>query len=187
MKVLGISASPRVNGNSHTLLDRALCSAGQAGAKSEMISLSRLEINPCRGDDSCLADGRCRIKDDMPALIKKIDSCDRLIIASPVYFGSITAQLKTMIDRCQQAWVKKYLLGKKACRDRRGAFICVSKYENRNFFRNSKEIVEVLFRVLDIKLAQTLWCFGLEAGDSAANNEACLQKAYKLGRKIINL
>jgi hypothetical protein len=152
-----------------------------------MISLSRLNIKPCAGEDACFKDGKCRIKDDMALLIQKIDSCDGVIIACPVYFGSVTAQLKAAIDRCQQLWVKKYRLGKKTSPVKRGGFICVSKYKNRDFFRNSKEIIEIFFRVLDTGLVKALWLSGLEDKGAAKTNKACLEKAYRLGGEIANL
>ena len=184
MKIIGISASPRRHGNSETLLDHALMGAHSNGAETEKIILSILDIKPCHGSDTCLKKGKCFVKDDMPALMKKIDKADGVIISSPVYFGSITAQLKAMIDRCQPFWVEKYILKKNRRRKKRGAFICVSSYNDSKFFRNSKEIIYVFFKVLDVDLLCRSHFTGLENRNDAKNNPAFIEKAFLCGKKI---
>jgi len=185
MKIIGISASPRRHGNSETLLDYALMGAHSKGAETEKIILPILDIKPCRGSDACTKKGRCFVKDDMPALMKKIDKADGVIISSPVYFGSITAQLKAMIDRCQPVWVEKYILKKKKRKQKKGAFICVSSYNNSKFFRNSKEIIDVFFHVLDIDFLYRSYFTGLEYKNDAKKNPAFLEKVFRCGKKIV--
>ena len=112
VKVLGVAASPRRNANTETLLDSALKGAKEEGARTEKVILNLLRIRPCQACAKCSETATCYIKDDMQGLLKKLKTCDALIIASPVYFGTVTAQLKTMIDRCQPAWAEKYIFKK---------------------------------------------------------------------------
>ena len=184
MKIIGISASPRRHGNSETLLDHALTGARSKGAETEKIILPALDIKPCRGSDACLKNGKCFVKDDMSALMKKIDKADGVIISSPVYFGSITAQLKAMIDRCQPLWVEKYVLKKKRRKEKKGAFLCVSSYNTNKFFRNSREIVDVFFKVLDIDFLYQSYFTGLESKNDAKDNKSYLEKAFRCGKKL---
>ena len=106
-KVLGISASPRRGGNAEVLLDAALSGAAGAGAIVEKIILNELCLKPCQACDGCSKTGACIIKDDMRQIYKKVDETDALIVASPIYFGSLAAQAKIMIDRFQPYWVRK--------------------------------------------------------------------------------
>jgi multimeric flavodoxin WrbA len=184
MKILAIAASPRRHGNSETLLDYALQGARSAGADTEKVILPSLEIKPCHGSDTCLKRARCFILDDMKVLLDKIDKADAVLISSPVYFGSITAQLKAAIDRCQPLWVKKYILKKKTDRHKKGVFFSVGSYNNKKFFRNSKEIVDIFFRVLDISCFDAIYFSNLEAKDDARKNKILLDKAFRCGKKL---
>ncbi len=185
MKVLGVDASPRRNANTETLLDCALKGARGKGVRTEKVVLNLLRIKPCQACARCSETAVCYIKDDMQALLKKLKTCDALIIASPVYFGTVTAQLKIMIDRCQPAWIEKYILGKRFPKKRRGMFISVSNYNNKNFFRNSKEIISILFAVLGIGLSSELCIPCLENRDDVRNNLLLRKKAFQRGQSLV--
>jgi len=99
IKIIGISGSPRADGNTFSLVKTALKSAEEAGADVELINLGLLDIEPCVACDICKATGECAIYDDMREIIEKLMECNGMIIGSPVYFGSVTSQLKMLIDR----------------------------------------------------------------------------------------
>ena len=99
MKVLGIMGSPRVGGNSDILLDDALAGAAKAGAEVEKIVLAKKNIAGCRDCKKCNETGACVIKDDMPGIHAKILEADAIIHSVPVYFWSMTAQMKAYLDR----------------------------------------------------------------------------------------
>jgi multimeric flavodoxin WrbA len=99
MKVLGIMGSPRVGGNSDILLDEALYGAKGAGAEVEKIILDKKKISGCKDCKKCNATGICVIKDDMLEIHKKILEADAIIHSVPVYFWSMTSQMKTYLDR----------------------------------------------------------------------------------------
>ena len=97
-KVLIISGSPRKGGNSETLCDRFALGAVESGNEVEKISLAGKEIGFCTGCYAC-ENGECFQKDDAPAIIEKMLYSDVLVLATPVYFYSMSAQLKALIDR----------------------------------------------------------------------------------------
>lgn len=97
--VLVLSASPRRKGNSDLLCDRFADGAREAGHEVEKIFLRDKKIGFCTGCYSCEKSGICIIKDDMAELLEKIIRADVLVLATPVYFYCMNAQLKTVIDR----------------------------------------------------------------------------------------
>ncbi len=105
-KVLILSGSPRKNGNSDILCDEFKRGAEEAGNAVEKVRVSELDINYCRACYACKKDGKCVIKDDMADLLQKMIDADVLVLASPVYFYSIDAQLKAVIDRTVARWLE---------------------------------------------------------------------------------
>lgn len=100
MKVLAISSSPRKGGNSDVLCDEFLKGAREAGHKVQKIRLAEKKIAPCAACYGCAETHVCVRKDDMAEVLEALIGADVIVLASPVYFYSICAQMKTMIDRC---------------------------------------------------------------------------------------
>jgi multimeric flavodoxin WrbA len=101
MKILGIIASPRKNGNTAWAVDKILKGAQEQGAKTRSWYFSGHDIEPCRGC-LCCHDGKdtgCIIDDDMQELYNAIDEADAIVLGSPVYMGQMSAQAKIIIDR----------------------------------------------------------------------------------------
>ena len=104
-KVLIISGSPRRNGNSDILCDEFQKGAEKNGNLVEKISLAEKKIAPCIGCYYCANHGgRCALNDGMDKILQKIIDCDTLVLASPVYFYSVSAQIKARIDRTVARW-----------------------------------------------------------------------------------
>lgn len=106
-KVLILSGSPRKNGNSDILCDAFMRGAKEAGNDVEKIRVAEKNIGYCRGCYYCKnSGGQCTIKDDMAEILQKMIDADVLVLASPVYFYSIDAQLKALIDRTVARWTE---------------------------------------------------------------------------------
>jgi len=105
-KVLILSGSPRKGGNSDILCDEFAKGARKAGHTVEKIRVAEKNIGYCRACYACRDTGVCAIKDDMADVMQKIIDADVLVLASPVYFYSIDAQLKTLIDRTVARWTE---------------------------------------------------------------------------------
>jgi len=98
-QVLGIVGSPRRNGNTEVLVDEALRGAKEAGATVEKVVLSQLEIAPCRACNHCADSGQCVQRDDMPALLAKMEQSQVWVLGTPIYWWGPSAQLKAFVDR----------------------------------------------------------------------------------------
>lgn len=98
LKVLGIVGSPR-KGNTYFLVEQALEAAKNEGANIESIFLGEKDINPCIACENCKNTGECSIPDDMEEILSKINSAHGIIMGSPVYFGTVSAQTKILMDR----------------------------------------------------------------------------------------
>lgn len=105
-KVLILSGSPRKGGNSNILCDEFAKGAAESGHEVEKICVAEKNIGYCRACYACKNSGICAIKDDMAELLQKIIDADVLVLASPVYFYSIDAQLKAVIDRTVARWLE---------------------------------------------------------------------------------
>lgn len=99
MKVLGIACSGRKKGNSEILVQTALDKAQEEGADVELVTLAGKTISPCDGCLSCRKTGRCHIEDDMQDILTKLLEADGIVFGTPVYFWSLSAQAKILIDR----------------------------------------------------------------------------------------
>ena len=106
-KVLILSGSPRKEGNSDILCDQFLKGAVDAGNEVEKIFVAEKKITMCTGCYFCKNhDGKCVFNDDMGDILQKIIDCDVLVLSTPVYFYSISAQLKAVIDRTVARWTE---------------------------------------------------------------------------------
>lgn len=105
-KVLILSGSPRKDGNSDILCDEFMKGAIESGNEVEKVRVAQKNIGFCRACYACRETGICVIKDDMAELLQKMIDSDVIVLASPVYFYSIDAQLKTVIDRTVARWTE---------------------------------------------------------------------------------
>lgn len=106
-KVLVLSASPRRGGNSDLLCDQFMLGAKEAGSQAEKVFLGDKKINYCVACDACKGNGgNCVQKDDMAEVLEKMIAADVIVMATPVYFYTMDAQMKTLIDRTYSRYTK---------------------------------------------------------------------------------
>ena len=99
MKILAIVGSPRPKGNTNYLVDRALEAAAELGAQIKKIDLGKYKVNPCLGHDDCASFKSCPQEDDAIWILDEFLNADGVILATPVYWYNVSAQMKTFIDR----------------------------------------------------------------------------------------
>jgi multimeric flavodoxin WrbA len=188
LKVIGISASPRLNGNSDLLLRRALAGAESAGAQTEYLRLADFKIAPCIECNSCYKTGNCVIKDDYHLLSAKMLDADRIIFATPIFFMAVCAQAKILIDRCQCLWAHKYVLKmpliSAAGRDRRAMVIAVGGSKSKKMFDSIRLTMKYFFDVLDINYAANLFVNKVEDPGQIKNHPSAMKQAFALGQKL---
>ena len=102
--VLIISSSPRKKGNSQLLCEKFQEGAEKAGNKVKLVRLMEKNIDFCHACDACMKTGKCVLKDDMHELLEDFQKADVIVLATPVYFYGISAQMKTFIDRTYPIW-----------------------------------------------------------------------------------
>ena len=100
MKIVGINASPREESNTRIAIQAALEEAEIKGATVEIFDVTKMNITPCQGDNACKANGgKCVIDDEMQDIYDAINEADGVILATPIYWADVSAQLKLIIDR----------------------------------------------------------------------------------------
>ncbi|HEY40860.1 MAG TPA: flavodoxin family protein [Dehalococcoidia bacterium] len=99
MKVVAIGGSPRLHGNTNYLIDQALGELASRGIETEKIVLNEYKVGPCQAHENCASFPECQQKDDGQWILEKFSQADGVILASPVYFGTISAQMKAFMDR----------------------------------------------------------------------------------------
>ncbi|MDD1768130.1 MAG: flavodoxin family protein [Methanomassiliicoccales archaeon] len=188
VRVVGIMGSPRIGGNTDILLDAALEGAGEAGGDAEKVILEKLDLRGCRECESCFKTGRCILKDDMERIHGLLDEADVLIMASPIFFSGLTAQMKMMIDRCQCLWAGNFLLGKPIGGGRRrvGAFLSVGGRGDLSF-NGAKSVVRAFFLTISVEYAGELLVPGIEGKGTISGHPSVLKEARDLGASLVAL
>jgi multimeric flavodoxin WrbA len=185
MKVLGIMGSPRLKGNTDLLLDEALRGAQDKGAEVEKITVSRLKISPCLEIYACLNDGNCTIKDDMAGIYPKISAADAIIVATPIFFYTVSAQIMSLISRCQAFWARKYVL-KMEVPPKKGAFIAVGATKGARLFDGPKLTVKYFFQAINAEYKEELLVKGVDKKGEIKDHPTALTDAYELGKRLVS-
>jgi multimeric flavodoxin WrbA len=109
MNIVCLLGSPRPRGNSATIADRFLKTAAQCGAVTHTFELNRLTYRGCQGCYACKKTlDRCVLEDDLTVVLAAVQEADTLVLATPVYYGDVTGQLKCFIDRTFSYLVPDY-------------------------------------------------------------------------------
>ncbi len=188
MKVLGIMGSPRIGGNSDTLLDALMQAAAEEGAECRKVVLNRMEIRPCQHCDGCTrTKGQCAVEDEMQTLYEPLRTADRIILAAPVFFMSLPAQAKAMIDRCQPFWVVKYLVRQPTAQsehERRGLYLGVGGSDFKSLFDSARLILRAWFTTLDVPQWDMLTYHLVERRGEIKQHPTALGEAAEAGRRL---
>jgi len=186
--IIAVYGSPRRKGNTSTLLRNAVQGARDAGANVEEFVLRDLKMSPCLEIYACKKTGRCVLEDDFQLLYDKFSECDGVMLASPIFFYTVSAHTKTMMDRCQSLWVKRYWLEKspfgKVNEERKGLFISVGATQGKKLFEGSLLTVRYFFDALDMTLWRSLLYRGLDFEGDVDKVPECLKEAYGTGRDM---
>lgn len=188
MRVLGIAGSPRRGGNTQRLLDRALEGARNQGAETRKLILNDLEFSPCQECGDCDDSGVCAYDDDMTVVYDGVKQADALILSSPIFFGSLSAQTKMMIDRFQCWWAAKYLLKQPIVpkeRRRNGLFISVSGRGNPDHFENAKKIVKIFFLNIEVVYASELFYARIDKKSEILDHPTAMDEAFAAGKNLV--
>lgn len=98
-KLISINGSPRPGNNTGRMLHIFTAAAERFGMTVEEVELRTFDLKMCRGCLACFKSGRCMHRDGLNELMTRVENADGVVLASPVYYGSVTAQLKSFMDR----------------------------------------------------------------------------------------
>ena len=185
---MAIYGSPRRKGNTATLLKEAIRGARESGAVVEEVVLRDQKISPCLEIYGCKETGECAIKDDFQKVRDLILDAQGLILASPIFFYSVSAHTKILMDRFQSLWVKKYWIDKTPKNQknfqRKGLFISVGATKGKKLFDGSLLSMRYFFDILDMELWKALLYRQLDFEGDVLKHPEYLQEAYEAGRGI---
>ena len=175
--VLIVSSSPRKGGNSETLAASFAKGAEEAGHKVETIYLREQKYGFCKGCLACLKAGHCVIGDDAVEIAARMHDADVLVFATPVYYYSVSGQLKTMLDRANPLFDSDYAFTK--------AYLLAAAAED------GEETVEGTVKAVQgwvdcfdrCELAGTVFAGGVTDVGEIAGHPA-LEKAHQMGKEI---
>ncbi len=154
----------------------------------EKVVIGKLDLRGCRECDRCMETGSCVVSDGMVKIYDLLRNLDVLIIASPVFFSSVTAQTKMLIDRCQCIWAGKYLLNAPIGGGRRrvGAFLAVGGRQ-KSSFEHAAAVVRTFFVSANIKYAGELTFSGIDEKGAILRHPTALKEARELGSRLVTI
>lgn len=192
MNVVGISGSPRRNGNTETLLDSALQGAAATGANTEKIIVCNYDISGCIECNDCFESGVCSIGDDMDPVYETLERADRIIFAAPMFFMGLPAQAKAVIDRCQCYWALKYILKQEFPRPKKGmpkryaTYIGVGGTRGEDLFEGTKLTLKYFFDAISAEPREDLYVLvrGVDDKGEINGRQEALLAAYNAGKAL---
>ena len=177
MNILLIKSSPHKNGSSNLLADEFVRGAEEAGNSVAVFDAARANIHPCLACESCGMSGPCAQKDDMAQLAKSILQSDMVVLVTPLYYFGMSAQLKTVIDRCYS------INGNLHAKDLKTALIAAAWDSNEVKMRPLAEHYQMICHYLGFEDMGMI--LGLGCGTPSMTQRTVYpQKAYVLGKSI---
>lgn len=185
MKALCIIGSPKTNGSTARLVDRVIEGMESLKIKVSRYFLDEMNINYCKGCEKCEVDRKCVQSDDMNLLIDEIYESDIVLLASPSYWGDVTGQMKTFIDRslpvCNAKTGKTPVPAGKV-----GVAVAVRAGNSREENQHIVDTFNHYFGHLEIQPIAVLTAEDIRSITDIENDQTKLEEAYNLGRKLKN-
>jgi multimeric flavodoxin WrbA/protein-tyrosine-phosphatase len=165
MLILGLQGSPRKKGNTSHLLSAFLSAAEKRGAETRCIHVAEKNILPCKEYVVCEKKGYCPIDDDMAhEIYGLLRQAEVVVLASPIFFYNMTAQIKALVDRCQTFWARKYRLklSDPLKETRSGFLLSAGATRGKNLFEGLQLTAKYFFDAIDARFAGSLVYRGVE-------------------------
>lgn len=188
MKVIAFCGSPRKDGNTELLLREAVKGIEDTGLEVDIFYLNSMNIGPCQDCGGCNESGECIYRDDMDRVYDAMKTADRIILASPIFFFSVSAQVKAMIDRCQSFWCEKYLLKKPVPAGeygRKGLLLLVGGMKKDIGIQCAEACVKAFFRTISVPEHSTLHYLGIDEKGAIIGHPRALKEAYEAGKRLV--
>lgn len=189
---VGLACSPRREGNTAILLERAAAALRSRNVETEIYRLADIGFSPCMACEGCSSTGKCVIDDGAMPVYDRILKADMFIMSAPVFSMGICAHAKMFIDRAQQFWAAKYLLGRPVVEDdhfrrsRRGIFISCAGTKIDGVFEGPVKVAGYFFKMLDIRLAGTYCYPGVDSKGDILSDKAALDEIIDASIKLVS-
>ena len=186
MRVLGLQGSPRLKGNTATLLDAFLNEAGRLGAITERLDVVRQTISPCVECGTCEKEGFCPFDDDMQEVYGLLWHADLVVLATPIFFYGPTAQLKALIDRSQALWARRYVhrLSDPGRQWRQGYLLSVGATKGKNLFDGTILTAKYFFDAVGAHFSDSLTFRRIEGIGDVDAHPTALSDAKAAARRL---
>lgn len=189
MKIVSLLGSPRTNGNSSTIANHFMQTAAGSGAEIQSFELNRLSYRGCQACYACKK-GReeCVLNDDLTAVLAAVQAADLVLLATPVYYGDITAQLKGFIDRTFSYLVPNYLTVPQPSRltPKKLVFVLTQGHPDEALFADVYPRYEQLLKWMGFNEISLIRACGI--GPSSGNDQApetALRQAEAVARQLM--
>lgn len=179
MLILGLQGSPRKKGNTRFLLEAFMQSAAKRGARTQIIDVTRKDIIACKELVVCEKKGYCPLEDDvLREIYPLLRQAEIVVLASPIFFYNMTAQLKAVVDRCQTFWARKYRfkLADPAKPMRKGFVLSVGATRGKNLFEGLLLSAKYFFDAIDACFEGSLTYRGIEGPSDMANHPDVIEE-----------
>lgn len=186
---LAFSGSPRRKANTETLLEAVSNGIELEGGRVEIIRICDLDIAPCIGCGGCEKTGRCVIDDDMQGIYKKVLEANGILLASPIYFYALSAQMKIFIDRMQALWSRKQIMAAEGTwhvgEDKKGYFLSVAATRGPKIFDGSKMCVQYAYDAMGFNYSGEFFVRGVDKRKDLSGNAEKILEAENFGRSLV--
>jgi multimeric flavodoxin WrbA len=188
MKIVCLLGSPRENGNSSTIAKRFCDSAGRLGAEVKTFSLNKLEFRGCQGCMLCKTKlDKCALEDDLTEVLEAVRSADVLVLASPVYYWDVSAQLKAFLDRTFSYLMPDYISNPNKSRLQPGkklVFILAQANPDETKFTDIFPKFDFFFRMYGFSESHFIRACGVYSAGTVETKEDVLSLAEKTAETI---
>lgn len=182
MKITGFVASPRVGGNTETVVSEILAGARENGAEVKLVNIAESKISGCTACGYCGDHEACSINDDMTDIYEDIRSSDAIIVGSPVYMWQMTAQAKAFLDRLMP-FLNADLTSR--IRDEKRLVLVFSQaHPNKETFQEYFEQTGKVYMFIGFKLWKIISAAGVMKSGDVKKNKELLEEARETGRSL---
>ncbi len=188
--MLVINGSPRKGGNTETVLNAFVEGAKEAGAEVTVIRLVEIDHKNCKGCNSCHKNGVCVIRDALTPVFDQMLQSDILVLASPIYSMSVTAEMKSFIDRGQFLWAQKFIrktlvFDAEHLKKHKGVFLGTSGQDLPYIFDSAFPVVRAFFNDSGFSYAENVLFPGMDKHGGVQGWPESVVEAKKRGKEIV--
>jgi multimeric flavodoxin WrbA/protein-tyrosine-phosphatase len=187
MFILGLQGSPRKKGNTSILLSSFLTEAERLGAHVHNLEVAEKKIHPCIGCGHCEKKGSCVFKDEMTDVYALLRRADLIVMAAPIFFYNVPAQLKALIDRSQTLWSRRYVhkVNDPGQKWRTGIFLSVGATKGKNLFEGVTLTAKYFFDAVGARYDGGLTFRHIEEAGAIAQHPTALEEAKEKASSLV--